>query len=120
MDKETNALIQSIIKGIQEKKGKNIVTIDLTDLSGLIFQHMIICEGNTPNQVSSLYDSVWDEVKKEVGEKPLSSVGIKNAEWIGLDYGTVLVHIFLPELREYYDLEHLWEDTKIDRIPDID
>lgn len=120
MDQEAKALVKSIIKGIQEKKGKNIVTIDLTELPGVICKYMVICEGNTPNQLSSLYDSVSEEVRKDIGEKPISTVGVRNAQWIGLDYGTVLVHLFLPDLRDYYNLEHLWEDSKIERIPDLD
>lgn len=120
MDKETSALINTIVKGVQEKKGKNIVIIDLTELPGVICQYMIICEGNTPNQVSSIYESVLDEVRKEVKEKPITTVGVKNAQWIGLDYGTVLVHVFLPELREYYNLEYLWADSKIEKIANLD
>ena len=68
---------------------------------------MIICEGSTPTQVSALSDSAWDFAHRKAGEKPLSIDGAQRAEWIGMDYGTVLVHIFLPELREFYNLENL-------------
>ncbi len=60
------------------------------------------------HRFQALEDSVWDFVKKELNERPLSVDGQQLAQWIGMDYGTVLVHIFLPELRQFYNLENLW------------
>jgi ribosome-associated protein len=117
---QTEELVQTIINGLQEKKGKRIVTVDLTKISGAICQYMIIGEGNTPTQVSALSDSVWDFARKEAHEKPLSIDGYQHAHWIGMDYGTVLVHIFIPEQRQFYNLENLWADSKVKQIPDID
>ena len=117
---QTKLLLEAIVKGLQEKKGHNIVTIDLRKMQGAICQYMIICEGNNPNQLAALSDSVWEFVHKELKEKPLSIDGVRNARWIGLDYGTIIVHIFLPELRAFYRLEHLWEDAIITKIPDLD
>lgn len=117
---QTKELVNTIVEGLQEKKGKNIVTVDLTQLSGAVCQYMVICEGNTPTQVSALSDSVWDFASKKAGEKPLSIDGNQSAQWIGMDYGTVLVHIFLPEQREFYNLETLWSDSKVTQIPNLD
>lgn len=117
---QTKELVKSIIKGLQEKKGKNIVTVDLTKISGAICEYMVIGEGSTSTQVSALSDSVWDFARKESQEKPLSVDGYQQAHWIGMDYGTVLVHIFLPEQRQFYNLENLWADSKVNIIPDID
>ena len=117
---QTKELVNTIVEGLQEKKGKNIVTVDLTQLSGAVCQYMVICEGNTPTQVSALSDSVWDFARKKAGEKPLSIDGNQRAQWIGMDYGTVLVHIFLPEQREFYNLETLWSDSKVTQIPNLD
>ena len=116
---QTTLLLDTIVKGLQEKKGRNIVTIDLKEISGAICQYMIICEGNNPNQISALTNSVWEMVNKEIKEKPISIEGLRNAQWVGIDYGTIIVHIFMPESRSFYRLENLWEDTKIVRIPDI-
>ena len=113
-------LVKTIVEGLQEKRGKNIVTVDLSQTSGAICQYMVICEGNTPTQVSALSDSVWDFARKNANEKPLSIDGTQGAQWIGMDYGTVLVHIFLPELREFYNLENLWSDAKVTQIVDLD
>ncbi len=117
---QAKELVKVIIDGLQDKKGKNIVTVDLTLLSGAICQYMVICEGNTPTQVSALSDSVWDFVKKEIGEKPLSIDANPTSQWIGMDYGTVIVHIFVPEVRSFYNLENLWSDAKISATPDLD
>ncbi|MDR2913535.1 MAG: ribosome silencing factor [Tannerella sp.] len=113
-------LLDTIIKGLQEKKGRDIVTVDFREMSGAICQYMVICEGSNPNQISALSDSVWDMVNKELKEKPLSVDGLRNTQWVGMDYGTIIVHIFLPEIRAFYRLENLWEDSKITKIPDID
>ena len=117
---QTKTLVNAIVRGLQEKKGRSIVTVDMTAQSGAICQYMVICEGASPTQVSSLSGSVWDVVRTDTGEKPLSMAGTQNAQWIGMDYGTVLVHIFLPEQRAFYNLENLWADSKIERLPDLD
>ncbi|MDR2473079.1 MAG: ribosome silencing factor [Tannerella sp.] len=112
-------LVETIVKGLQEKKGHDIVTVDMSNLSGAICNYMVICQGNNPNQVTSLSDSVWEFANRDLNEKPLSVVGTQNAQWVGMDYGTVLVHIFMPEARAYYRLESLWEDAPTTQIPDI-
>ena len=117
---QTKLLLDTIVKGLQEKKGRSIITIDLRKTSGAICQYMVVCEGNNPNQLAALSDSVWEFVNRELKEKPLSIDGARNSRWIGLDYGTVIVHIFLPELRAFYRLEQLWEDSVITEIRDLD
>lgn len=117
---QTELLVETIVRGLQNKKGKKIVTVDLNQVSGAICQYMVICEGNTTTQISALSDSVWDTVHSDAREKPLSIDGTRNAQWIGMDYGTVLVHIFLPEQRAFYNLETLWGDSMISSVPDID
>ena len=117
---ENELLAKTLVEGLQEKKGKNIVMVDLTQFSGAICQYMIICEGNTPTQISALSDSAWDFARKNMNEKPISIDGKTGSEWIGMDYGTVIVHIFLPELRKYYNIETLWADSKVTHIPDLD
>ena len=117
---QTKELVKSIIEGLQEKKGKHIVTVDLRNQVGEICEYMVVCEGNTPTQVAALSDSVCDFARRMAGEKPLSIDGAQGAQWIGMDYGTVLVHIFMPERRAFYNLENLWADSKVTQIPDLD
>ncbi|MDR3266017.1 MAG: ribosome silencing factor [Tannerella sp.] len=116
---QAKRLVDTIVKGLQEKKGHHIVTVDLSETTGAICLYMVVCEGNNPHQVAALADSVWDTVYEDLSEKPLSVEGVRNAQWIGMDYGTVLVHIFLPEMRAYYKIENLWEDAMMTRIEDI-
>jgi ribosome-associated protein len=116
---ETQILVNTIIDALQEKKGKRIITMNLTGLEGSICKYFIICQGNVPTQVSALSDSVWDLVFERLHEKPLGAVGMKEAQWVAMDYGTVILHIFLPPVREYYSLENLWADADITEIPDI-
>jgi len=113
-------LLQSIIEGIQEKKGKNITTIELKNIQGSICDYFVICEGNTPTQVSAVADSIEDIVKKNTSENPIRVHGQQLAEWIGIDYGNIIVHIFLPEMRSFYNIDHLWEDARTKKIASID
>lgn len=108
-----------IIEGIQEKKGKGISVIDLSEIEGASAHTFIICEGNTPTQVSAIADSVRDTVLAGAGRKPLSSGGYTNSTWIILDYGDTVLHVFVPEERKRYDLEELWSDGILTQIPDI-
>lgn len=117
---ETKNLVKTISEGIQEKKGSNIVVADLTDIEGTICHYFVICQGNSPSQVEAITESIGDMVRKNAGEKPSHVEGLNNAQWVAMDYSNVLVHVFLPEVREFYDLEHLWEDAKLTRIPDLD
>ena len=113
-------IVKIITEAIQEKKGRNIVIVDLTKIEGTICQYFIICTGNSPAQVEAVTESISDMVRERLKEKPAHVVGLENAQWVAMDYSDVLVHIFLPDVREYYDLEHLWEDAPLTRIEDLD
>lgn len=113
-------LVNSIVKGIQEKKGQHIVVCDLQDIDGAITNYFIICQGNSPSQVEAITESVGETARKELGEKPSQVAGLDNAHWVAMDYGDAMVHIFLPDERQYYDLEHLWEDAQLTEIADLD
>lgn len=117
---ETNTLVKKITEGIQEKKGKNIVIADLTGIEDTICNYFVICQGNSPSQVLAIVDSVKEYVRKETGSKAYAIDGLRNAQWVAMDYSDVLVHVFLPETRDFYNLEHLWADAKLTTVPDLD
>lgn len=117
---QTRDLVKAVIGGIEEKKGRSIVVADLSKIDTAPGKYFVICTGGSPQQVEAIADSVEEEVRKRVGEKPAAVAGMENAQWVAMDYGTVMVHIFLPEPRDYYDLEHLWEDANLESIPDLD
>ena len=117
---EKKALIEAITEGIQDKKGKRIVIADLTEIDDTICNYLIICQGNSPSQVTAIVESIHERARVEAHLKPYAVDGLRNANWVAMDYGEVLVHIFLPEARQFYDLEHLWADAKLNEIPDLD
>lgn len=115
----TTQLVETIKEGIQEKKGNNIVIANLSQIEGSIANYFIICQGNSPTQVEAIAESIGDICRERLGEKPINVAGLGCNQWIAMDYSDVLVHIFQPETRLYYDLEHLWEDAKLSVVPDI-
>ena len=117
---DSKFLVEKIAEGIQEKKGKKIVIADLTGIDDTICKYFVICQGDSPSQLSAITDSIWDYVQQETRQKPTAIDGLRNTQWIAMDYSDVMVHIFLPEAREFYNLENLWADAKLINIPDID
>ena len=115
---EAEILLTSIKKGIFEKKGQNVLKIDLRKLETRITDYFIICHAASGTQVSAICDSVDDTVRKDTGIKPLHVEGLDNSFWVLLDYGEAIVHIFLEEYRNFYDLESLWSDAPIEVLQD--
>ena len=118
--KEINKLVETIVKGIQEKKGSKIVVADLKGIEGAITNYFVICQGNSPTQVEAIAESIGDTLRKELKDKPTSAVGLGLNQWVAIDFVDVIVHVFLPETRAFYDIEHLWADAKLTHLTDID
>jgi ribosome-associated protein len=115
---ETDLLLSSVVKGIFEKKGQNVLKIDLRKLENRISDYFVICQAQSTTQVSSIADSIDDVVRKEANDKPSHIEGLNNCFWVLLDYGSVVVHVFLEEYRSFYSLESLWADAKIESLVD--
>lgn len=113
-------LVDSIIDGIQDKKGHAIVVVDLSRIEDTICRYFVIAQGGSPTQVHALAMSVGKKAREECGARPLAVDGLRNSNWVAMDYADVIVHIFLPEERDFYDIEHLWADADITTIPDLD
>jgi ribosome-associated protein len=113
-----DVLLESILKGVFEKKGQNVLKIDLRKLENRITDYFVICQAPSGTQVSSICDSVEDTVRIDAGEKPFHVEGLDNCFWVLLDYGNVIVHVFLEEYRKFYSLESLWADASIEAIED--
>jgi ribosome-associated protein len=111
-------LLESVVKGIFEKKGLDVLKIDLMKLENRITDYFVICHATSSTQVSSICDSVEDTVRNDAGEKPLHVEGRDNCFWVLIDYGNVIVHIFLEEYRKFYSLESLWADAAIVALED--
>ncbi len=115
---DTETLKKFIIKGIQEKKGIDVVALDLRQIQNAVCDYFIICHGTSTTQVTALSDSVENEVKKATGVYPSHKEGQTNAEWIILDYFDIVVHIFQESSRTFYQLENLWADSIVQKIAD--
>lgn len=113
-------LISTIVEAIQEKKGSDITLLNLEKLDTAPASTFVICQGRSTSQVSAIADEIRDEVRIELGIKPYSYDGYRNSQWIVIDYGDVFIHVFLPEVREFYNLEGLWGDAEITEIPNLD
>lgn len=113
---ESTLLVESCVKGIQEKKGKDIVIVDLREIHNSVCDYFVICHGDSDTQVGAIANSVEEETLKDLQEKPWHTEGQENAQWILLDYVSIVVHVFHHEAREFYSLEKLWADAKIEEI----
>lgn len=109
----SEALCDSVINGMQEKKGFDIVKMDLRKIPGSITDFFVICSGSSDTQIDAIAGSVDEEVSKKHKESPWHKEGIQNKEWILLDYVDVVVHVFKKDRREFYDIESLWGDADI-------
>ena len=105
-----------IVDAIQEKKGEKISVLDLRNVENAVSDFFVICQGNSDTQVKSIANTIKEETLKIIKEKPFSVEGVQNAEWVLIDYVNVVVHIFLRDLREFYALEELWGDAKIEEV----
>ena len=111
-NKSTDALIASIISGIEDVKGKEISILDLRDIENTVCDYFIICEGSSNTQVNAITNSIQKKVSKELHDKPWHIEGEDNAEWVLMDYVNIVVHVFQKHIRDYYDIESLWGDAK--------
>ena len=104
-------IFKNIIKAIQEKKGENIISLDLRKIPEAVSDFFVICEGASTTQVKALADSIEEEVRKNCDELPYKHEGRQTYQWVLIDYVNVVVHVMLPENRRFYKLEDMWSDA---------
>ena len=108
MDKKDEEILKLICEIILDKKGENVKILDISKLTA-VADVIVIASGNSQRQLTAISDDIERKVKKNFKTRPLSIAGRDSAEWILLDYNSVIVHLFLTKTREYYNLEELWE-----------
>ena len=106
-------LAEWVVKGMQERKAKNISLLDLRNIPNRVSDFFIICDAESGTHVNSIAESIDQMVKKNTGEKPFHTEGWENSQWILMDYVNVVAHVFLRETREFYNLESLWADAEV-------
>ena len=111
MSKTPKELALIAAKALDEKKGREISAIEITEITTLA-DYFVIASGTSNTQINALCDSVEKALKEQAGEAPLHREGHRDGTWVLLDYGCLAVHVFSPEAREFYDLERLWSDGK--------
>ena len=116
--KQTTSLLEAIIDGMKERKAKNISTLNLNQIENRVTDYFVICDADSNTHVNSIADSVEEIVTKSTTEKAFHIEGRQNGEWILIDYINIVVHVFLRESREHYNLEGLWGDAEITHIKD--
>lgn len=116
---ESEVLAKLAALGMNNKKGEDIVLLDLRQLPTAPARFFVICSGNVPSHVNAIADGVFETVKKATGQNPRKMDGYDNAEWVLIDYFDVMVHVFQKEKRAFYNLETLWADgIRMDYAPD--
>lgn len=110
------ALSQIAIEGLQEKKGQDILRMNLTGVTGAVTDYFVIGTGSSDRQVQALANSVIEMIEETTGERPHNKEGLQQGEWVLLDYVNVVVHIFQPEKRAFYDIEGLWGDAQFENF----
>ena len=110
---DSDTLNDHIIERILDKKGIDVIKLDLRKLPEAVTDFFIICHGDSRTQVKAIADNLLKEIKEKLGERPWQTEGQQNAEWILVDYVSTVVHVFHKEKREFYQLEELWSDAKI-------
>lgn len=105
-------LLKTIVNGIEDTKGEEIVILDLSDIDNAVSTYFVICTGNSNTQVNAIANSVERKARNELKERPLHIEGTENAQWILMDYVSIVVHVFQRDIRDYYKLESMWGDAK--------
>ena len=109
-----NELIDTIVSAIQDKKGKRILSLDLSGFDGAICSAFVVCSADSTTQVEAIAGGVEQKVLEKLGEKgPGAFEGLGNSVWVVMDYGDVMVHVFQTETRDFYKLEQLWADAPV-------
>ena len=108
---QRSKIIKTIISAIQEKKGENIVSLDLRKINEAVADFFIICEASNQPQIRAIADNVEAQVKNICDENPFHHEGYQTLQWVLIDYVNVVVHVMLGETRKFYKLEEMWSDA---------
>ncbi|MEL6412985.1 MAG: ribosome silencing factor [Bacteroidota bacterium] len=116
MSEPENTLTQAIVQGMQAKKAQDICILNLRAIRHAVADYFVICSGSSHRQVEAIAEAIVATGYQQTGERPWQQEGSTAKEWMLLDYGDVIVHVFHPEKRALYALEALWGDAVQTRI----
>ena len=110
---DTSLIVKQVIAAMQDKKAKNIVSIDLSNIPTAVTKYFVICHAPSKTQVNAIHENIMEFVRTNCDTKPFNREGYENSEWILIDYADLVAHIFLEDIRTFYHLEDLWADAKL-------
>jgi ribosome-associated protein len=108
---KSSKIIKTIIDAIHEKKGENVISLDLRKIPEAVADFFIVCEANNPSLLKAVADEIEFQVKEKCAENAYKHEGRQAQQWILIDYVNVVVHVMLPETRKFYQLEEMWSDA---------
>ena len=108
---DSGFILKQAVAAMQDKKAKQIISLDLSNISNAVTKYFLICHASSKVQVDAIYDNVVEFVWEQCGVKPFNREGHENSEWILIDYFDVVIHVFLVDIRTFYQLEDLWADA---------
>ncbi|PZP48364.1 MAG: ribosome silencing factor [Pseudopedobacter saltans] len=111
---KSSKLYKTILKAIEDKKGENVISLDLRKIDAASADFFIVCEAVSAPQIRAIFQNIETEVQKECDESPYHHEGLENLEWVIIDYVNIVIHIMQPEIRKYYRLEEMWSDGVAD------
>lgn len=111
---KNSKILKTIIAAIQDKKGENIISLDLRKINEAVADFFIICEAGNQPQIKAIADHIEKMVKENCDEDPYHHEGYKSLQWVLIDYVNVVVHIMLPDKRKFYKLEEMWNDASLE------
>ncbi len=111
VENDAENILKQVVKAMQDKKAKKIISLNLSKIKDAVAQYFIICQAPSTTQVDAIYKNIVDEVHQNCNMKPVHREGYSNSEWILIDYFDVVVHVFQDDIRAYYKLEELWADA---------
>lgn len=113
IDTDTKKLLKYIIEAVEEKQGEELLSLDLSKINGAVTDYFVITHANSTTQVNAIANEVEKHTKEKLNVKVWKKEGYDNAQWVLLDYGSIVVHVFQTQYREFYKLEQLWADAEI-------
>jgi len=116
-DPSTKELLEVITSALLERKGQNIVLLDVSELTTLT-EYFVVCHGTSDTQIKALADNVMEKAKEELGEKVWKREGFEGRTWIILDFVNIVVHVMSEKKRDFYGIERMWNDAVLTRIED--
>ena len=108
---DSGFILKQAVAAMQDKKAKQIISLDLSKIPNAVTKYFLICHAPSKIQVDAIYDNVVEFVWEQCGVKPFNREGHENSEWILIDYFDVVIHVFLEDIRTFYQLEDLWADA---------